>query len=90
MSRYLTKKDPIGSFSKAMDMLEHAEVTEDMRDRVRLIKKILLELWKDPFYAQFWIDFVQTMDLKKIKMTKADKYFMRAKYFRVDYPYFDY
>lgn len=90
MSRYLDKKDPIGSFEKAMTMLEHAEVTEDMKDRVRLIKRILLELWKDPYYAQFWIAFVHRLNKKKVKLSKADKFYFRAKYFKVDYPYFEY
>lgn len=86
MARYLDKKDPIGSFDKAMEMLEHAEVIDDMKERVRLIRRVLLALWKDPEYAQYWIDFVQNVDLKKIQLTKADKYFFRAKYFKVDYP----
>lgn len=87
---YLSKKDPIGSFDKAMEMLEHGEVVEDMKDRVRLIRRILLEIWKDPEYAKYWIDFVQNADLNKLKLSKADKYFFRAKYFKVDYPYKEY
>ena len=86
MARYLDKKDPIGSFDKAMEMLEHAEVIDDMKERIRLIRRVLLALWKDPTYAKYWIDFVQNVDLKKIQLTKADKYFFRAKYFKVDYP----
>lgn len=82
---HLSKKDPIGSFDRAMELLEHAETTDDMKDRVRLFRRVLLELWKDPYYAQFWIDFVQNLDMKKVTLTKADKYFFRAKYFRVDY-----
>lgn len=87
---YLDKKDPIGSFEKGMEMLEHAEVVDDMKERVQLIKRVLLELWKDPYYAKFWTDFIQNADLKKMKLTKADKYFFRAKYFKVDYPHKEY
>lgn len=90
LTQFLSKNDPIGSFDKAMEMLEHAEVIGDMKDRIRLIRRVLTNLWKDPYYAQFWIDFVQKADLKKLKLTKADKYYFRAKYFKVDYPYFDY
>lgn len=90
LTRYLDKKDPIGSFDRAMEMLEHAEVVDDMKERIRLIRRILLELWKDPVYASYWIEFVQNVDLKKLKLTKADKYFFRAKFFKVDYPEYEY
>lgn len=87
---FLSKKDPIGSFDKAMEMLENAEVIDDMKDRVRLIRRVLLKLWENPTYAQYLINFVRNADLKKLKLTKADKYFFRAKFFKVDYPYFEY
>jgi hypothetical protein len=90
MTQFLSKKDPIGSFDKAMEMLEHAEVVTDMKERIHLIRVVLLELWKDPTYARYWIEFIQNADLKKLKLTKADKYFFRAKYFKVDYPYYEY
>jgi hypothetical protein len=51
---------------------------------------VLLKLWKDPTYARYWIEFMQNADLRKLKLTKADKYFFRAKYFKVDYPYKEY
>lgn len=87
---FLDKKDPIGSFDRAMEILEHAEVVGDMKERVRLVRRVMLELWKDPEYAKYWIDFVQNANLKKMKLSKADKYFFRAKYFKVDYDKFDY
>lgn len=87
---HIDKKDPIGSFDKGMKLLAHAEVITDMKERVNLVREIMLELWKNPEYAQYWIDFVQKADLKKIKLSKADKYFFRAKYFKVDYPLYEY
>lgn len=87
---YLDKKDPIGSFDKAMDMLEHAEVLEDMKDRVRLIRRVLLALWEDPKLASYWIEFVQGLDFNKAQLTKADKFYFRAKYFKVDFPEYEY
>jgi hypothetical protein len=90
MSTYFDKKDPIGSFDKAMEMLEHAEIVGDMKERVRLVRRVMMALFKNPTIAQYWIDFVQNVDLKKIKLTKADKYFFRAKYFKVDYPHYEY
>lgn len=90
MSQYLTKKDPIGSFDKAMEMLEHAEIVGDMKERVRLIRRVMNELFKDPIIAQYWIDFVRNSDLKKYRLTKADKFYFRAKYFKVDFPKYEY
>jgi hypothetical protein len=87
---YITKKDPIGSFDKGMEMLEHAEVVDDMKERVRLIRRVMLALWKNPEYARYWIEFVKNADLKKMHLSKADKYYFRAKYFKVDYPLYEY
>ena len=82
---HLSKKDPIGSFDRGMELLEHAEIVSDMKARVRLIRRVMMELFRDPTIARIWVDFVRNADFKKIKLTKADKYFMRAKYFKPDY-----
>lgn len=84
--QFISKEDPIGSFQHAMEMLEHAEVTGDMKERIRLIRRVLTELWKDPQYAKYWLQFVENVDLKKVCLSKADKFFFRAKFFKVDYP----
>ena len=62
----------------AFDMLENAEVVGDMKERIRLIKRILL---LEPTFLQGFID---RLDLKKVRLSKADLYFFRAKYFRPD------
>ena len=85
MAQFLDKKDPIGSFDRAMELLEHAEVIDDMKERIRLIRRILLELWKNPEYAKYWTDFIRKVDLKRLQLSKGDKFFFRAKYFKVDY-----
>jgi hypothetical protein len=90
LMQQMTKKDPIGSFEKGMALLEHAEVVGDMKERVRLIRRVMLELWKNPEYARYWVEFIQKADLKKMHLSKADKYYMRAKYFRTDYPFYEY
>jgi hypothetical protein len=87
---YIDKKDPIGSFDTGMQMLEHAEVIDDMKERVNLIRVVMLKLWENPVYAQYWIDFVQNAKLSDMKLSKADKFYFRAKYFKVDYPHMEY
>ena len=88
--QFIKKEDPIGSFNYAMHMLENAEVIDDMKERINLIRTVLLELWKDPKRAKYWIEFVKNANLKKLQLTKADKYYFRAKYFKVDYPHNQY
>ena len=34
--------------------------------------------------------FVKEVDWNKVKLSKADKYYFRAKYFKVDHPVYDY
>lgn len=85
LMQFISKKDPIGSFDRGMELLEHAEVVDDMKERVRLIRRIMLELWKDPYFAKFWTDFVRNGNIKGMKLSKADKFYFRAKYFRTDY-----
>lgn len=75
-------------FEKGMDMLENAEVVGDMKERVRLIKRITALLIKHN--PTFWNIFLKEMDIKKVRLTKADKYYFRAKYFKVDYPMYEY
>lgn len=71
------------SWDKAFQMLEHAEVIDDMKERVRLVKRILeIVILDNP---TFWGNFLRELDMKKIALTKADKYYFRAKYFKCDY-----
>lgn len=75
-------------FEEGMDMLENAEVIDDMKERIRLLKRIIALLINDK--PAFWETFMKELDIKKVQLTKADKYYMRAKYFKVDYPWYDY
>lgn len=72
-------------FFKALDMMEHAEEVGDMKERIRLVKRGLEFMLDEKFDS-----FLKEMDWKKFKLTKADKYFFRAKWFRVDYPEYQY
>jgi hypothetical protein len=74
-------------FEYGLSMLEEAEVVGDMKERERLVRRILLYLVKD---SKRFTNFLKLTDWKKIGLTKADKYFFRAKYFKVDYPEYQY
>lgn len=80
-------KPQLKHFKKALSMIEHAEEVGDMKERERLWKRGFMFMLKDN--PKFW-EFVREVDWKKLKMTKADKYFFRAKWFKVDYPEYGY
>lgn len=80
--------DNLYRFKKAMEFMEHAEVVDDMKERQRLWRRILL-VWFQENRAQFEA-FVREVDWNKVKMTERDKFFFRAKWFKVDLDKFEY
>lgn len=83
-------KPTIKGFDYALSMLEHAEVVGDMKERQRLFRRVIIEALSDPRIRECFSLLFQELDWKKLKLTKADKYFFRAKYFKVDYPEYQY
>ena len=86
----LLGKDPIEQFEKALGMLEHGEVIGDMKEKARLLKRILLLVLKDQRIRALFLAFCREMNWNKIKLSEADKFHFRGKYFKVDYDLFDY
>lgn len=86
----LLKINPVKTFEYALSLLEHAEVIGDMKERQRLLKRVCMEALKDPAISELFTKLFREIDFKKMKLSKADKYFFRAKYFKCDYPNFDY
>lgn len=81
---------PLKTFEYALTLLENAEVVGDMKERQRLLKRVCMEALKDPIIRDLFIKLFREIDFKKMKLSKADKYFFRAKYFKCDFPKFDY
>lgn len=77
-------------FLKGLKLMEHAEVVGDMRERITLLRTILELLLEDKQIRYLFELFCEEVNWKKIRLTKADKYYFRAKYFRVDYPEYEY
>ena len=82
--------NPIKAFEKALIMLEHAEVIGDMKERIRLLRRILLTVLKDETIGKLFTEFFKEVDWKKVALTKADKFHFRGKYFKVDLDLFEY
>ena len=76
---------------RVLEDVENAEVTEDMKGRIRLIKKVLcFFLQEDDAYRFRWQWVMERLDMKKVKLSKADKYYFRGKYFKVDHSRYEY
>ncbi len=76
---------------RVMDDLENMEVVDDMKGRIKLIKKVLTFFLQEDdayrFRAQY---FLSHIDQSKVKLSKSDKYYARGKYWKVDADHYDY
>ena len=82
--------NPVLLMEKGLVWMENAEVIGDMKERVRLVRRVLLALLKDEANAEFFTKFCREVNWKKVRLSKADKFFFRGKYFKVDLDKFDY
>lgn len=82
--------DPARVFVKVLPLLEHGEIIGDMKERQRLLGRILKAVLEDADTRDTFNKMVRELNWKKLKLSKQDKYFFRGKYFKVDYPYFEY
>jgi hypothetical protein len=80
----------IKAFEMALSLLEHAEVVGDMKERVRLWRRISLLVLKDPVVRWYFDQIMKEVDWKKVRLSDGDKYHFRAKYFKCDYPEYQY
>ena len=83
-------KNPIKSLKIALEELENAEIVGDMKAKQRLLARVLGALLHDPKISSLFLDFYREMDWKKVKLTKADKFHFRGKWFKVDWLLFPY
>lgn len=90
LTNYFPKRNPKKFFDIALKMMEHAEVVGDMKERIRLLRRVLNLVLTDKTIGTLFDIFVKEVDWKKVKLSKADKYYFRAKHFKVDHPVYDY
>ena len=83
-------RDPIKDFDLALQELEHAEIIGDMKDRVRLLRRILMLCLEDQNISFLFKKFCKEVNWNKLKLSAGDKYHFRGKYFRVDLALFEY
>lgn len=78
---------PLVSFARGLAMLERGEVINDMKERQRLFKRVLMAYAE---HSKTFESFFREVDWKKVRLGKADLYHFRGKYFKVDLELFDY
>lgn len=83
-------RNPVKDFELALKELEIAEVVGDMKERIRLLRRILLLIIEDKRIGQLFNELCKEIDWNKLKLSEADKYHFRAKYFKVDLDKFEY
>lgn len=70
---------------ETFEKLEDCEIVPDMKGRIRLIKIVLTNLIQEDdayrFRAQLFLDLI---DQKKVRLSKADLYYARGKYWKPD------
>lgn len=87
---WLMKLNPVKSFDFALRMMEQGEVVSDMKERIRLLRRILMLALEDKKIKSQFIALFREIRWSKVRLTKADRYHFRGKYFKVDYKYIEY
>ena len=82
--------DPVKNFDRALGELEHGEIIGDMKERVRLLRRVLMEVLKHKTIGDLFRRFYKEVKWKKVKLKEGDKYHFRGKYFKVDFDKFAY
>ena len=92
MYYFLTRKKY--SFNKELEsvfeFMGNAEIVPDMKGRAVLIKRVFFFFLQDSSFCQLLEDIVKEINWKKLYLSKADRYYFRGKYFKVDLENFDY
>lgn len=86
----LFKWNPVKFLDKGLEMVINAEVIRDMKDRVKLLKRICLLVLEDSEINKLFKAFVKEVNWNKVKLTKGDRYHFRGKYFKVDMDVLEY
>ena len=83
-------RDPIKDFDIALQELENAEIIGDMKLKIKLLRRILMLALEDEDIKESFKRLCKEMDWNKLKLSEADKYHFRGKWFKVDLEKFEY
>lgn len=80
----LIKWNPVKIFDKGLKMIEKAEVIGDMKRKIKLLRRVLTLGLEDPNIKKMFIKFFKEVNWKKVRITEAERYHFRGKYFKCD------
>jgi len=83
-------KNDIKSFENALIQMENAETSDDMKGRVRLWRRGIMFLLEDERVRKNFETWIKSLNWRKLKLSKEDKYYFRRKYFKCDFPVYSY
>jgi hypothetical protein len=90
---YIIKRKPYSfkeELKSVFDLIGDAEIVPDMKGREKLIKRIVM-FFLEQKELEVWVEkIIKELDWNKIELSKADTYYFRGKYFKVDHANFDY
>lgn len=76
---------------RALTAIEDAEITPDMKSEMANMRKILCFFLQEDDAYRFRVQWLLgQLNMKKCKLSKADKYYFRAKWFKCDHDKYDY
>lgn len=81
---------PVKALDTAFWWLEHAETIDDMKERQRLLRRVVMAVLEDTRIRKLFVGFFREVNWRKVALTKADKFHFRGKYFKVDFDKFEY
>lgn len=72
------------------DFIEEAEIVPDMKGRIKLIERILFIFLENKDVEKYCEKLAWELNWNKLTLSKADTYYFRGKYFKVDHEVYDY
>lgn len=86
----LLRKNNFKGLIFALKKLEEAEVLGDMKGRIKLLRRVIELLLSDE-QVMYWFDkLTKELNWNKLKLSKADRYYARGKWFKPDTKRYDY
>jgi len=77
--------DPAKEVARVFDLLVEAERNQGMKKKWQSYKRTLCALFREnPDYYYYLQYFLKHLDMKKVKLSKGDRYYFRCKEFKVD------
>ena len=84
------KINPVHILDKCFALMEHAEALGDMKERIRLLRKVVMKLLEDKVIRDKFEKFFREVNWGKVKLSKGDRYHFSGKYFKVYYGLIEY